>query len=320
MSTKDGIVSSAEQDGQDTDSVYDFLYYDARRVGSFLAQFDSSGHLQQITQTESVTKGGKPGLSLKVAGAVPLPGTLESPEASVTFGRDPSQKGSETQGRVYDPLWTNARAMLDYLDERGLIHRDLTRARLGQFVIASGKLSVLDTGWLPKLMKVQNVGDVAVGQSVENAKKLFQASPEYAKLNSGQRSQVEKTLTRTVSANARTAMEILPMFPATPQCTIKGDNLSVWTTLSPEGMVGTVSDLSLKHGTEIAGEWHLLGILDALPNPITPQIQIVNTGVPEHFGKAIKNFSNLARTLVGRAPEEYGVTALLLFRDVSIVR
>jgi hypothetical protein len=81
-------------------------------------------------------------------------------------------------------------------------------------------------------------------------------------------------------------------------------------------MVGTVSDLSLKHGTDVPGEWNLLGVLDALPSPIPPQIPTLNTGVPQHFETMIRNFSNLARTTLGRAPEAFGVTALLLFREV----
>jgi len=38
---------------------------------------------------------------------------------------DPSQSGSEGQMRVYDPLWTNALTLLDYLDEARLIQRDI---------------------------------------------------------------------------------------------------------------------------------------------------------------------------------------------------
>lgn len=317
MSKKDATASSAEHEGQNTDSVFDFLYHDARRVGSFLAQFDSSGHLQQVTTSESVTKGGKPGLSLKLAGALPIPGVSDGPEGSVTFGRDASQSGSETQARMYDPLWTNARALLDYLNERNLIQRDLSAAHLGQFVLASGALSVLDMAMLPQIWQAQNVGNAVARQHADNAKKLLHASSEYKSANSSQKAHLEKMVVKAAEGSARSAMEILPTLPHTPQCTIKGEEISVWTTLSAEGLVGTVSDISLKHGTEIPGDWHLLGVLDAMPNPITPQIPIVNTGVPEHFGKVVQNLSNLSRTLAGRGPESYGVTALLLFREVS---
>jgi hypothetical protein len=44
-------VSGEVLDEPQNDSVYDFLYQDVRRVGSFLDQFDVAGHLQQIVQS-----------------------------------------------------------------------------------------------------------------------------------------------------------------------------------------------------------------------------------------------------------------------------
>jgi hypothetical protein len=317
MSMKDGTVSGAEHDDQNIDSVYDFLYHDARRIGSFLAQFDSLGHLQQVTSSETASKGVKRGYSMKVAGNLPMPGALEPAEGSITLGADPSQSGSEGQQRVYDPLWTNALALLDYLDERDLIQRDLTAGRLGQFVIASGELSILNAEMLPKIWESEAVRNMAVGQWAENVTKQWGANPQNSALRPHERAKAEKAVFKAAEMSARGSMEILTTFPHSAQCTIKGTNFSVWSTLSTEGMIGTVADLSLKHGTEIPGQWHLLGVLDALPNPIPPQTQIVNTGVPIHMGSVIRNFSNLGRTILGRAPEAHGVTALLLFRGVS---
>lgn len=55
-----------------TASVYDFLYHDARRVGSFLAQFDENGLLQSLKrsiataaiQASELTMGGDAGLAV----------------------------------------------------------------------------------------------------------------------------------------------------------------------------------------------------------------------------------------------------------------
>jgi hypothetical protein len=127
----------------------------------------------------------------------------------------------------------------------------------------------------------------------------------------------EATAVKVTEENARVNMDLLSHFPYSAQCTIIGGGLSVWSTLTVEGMVGSVADLSLKHGTNIPGTWHLLGILDALPSPIPPQILTAYTGIPEHFDKAIINLSNIGRTLLGRKPEAYGMTAPLLFREVS---
>jgi hypothetical protein len=319
MSREDETVSGAEHAEQSTDSVYDFLYHDARRIGSFLAQFDDLGHLQQITASESASKGAKRGYSLKLAGSAPaVPGVLDGAEGSITLARDPSQSGSEAMERVYDPLWTNARTLLDYLDERKLIQRDITAGHLGQFVIASGQLSILNFGLLPKIWKTSGIRDAAARQHVENARIQWNAVPQNAALKGSERAKAEKAFLKATQERAEGAMDIMPSFPHSAQCTIKGTNFSVWSTLSTEGMVGTVADLSLKHGTEIPGEWHLLGVLDALPSPIPAPITIVSSGIPENMGDLIKNLSNLGRTLLGRTREAYGVTALLLFRDVSI--
>jgi len=319
MLMKGKIASGAEQDEPSTDSVYDFLYHDARRIGSFLAQFDDFGHLQQITANETVSKGGKRGFSLRLAGNVPLlPGAADSAEGSITLNRDPSHAGAESQARVYDPLWSNARALLDYLDERQLIERNLTAGRLGQFVMASGELSILNAGLLEKMWEASGIRDNAIRQSGETARMQWNANPQNATLRGGQRDKAEKAATKMAESNATSAMDILPLFPHSAQCTIKGKDFSVWSSLSEKGMVSAVADLSLKHGTEIPGEWHLLGVLDALPSPVPAQIPIVGTGVPSHMGDLIKNLSNLGRTLLGRAPSAYGVTALLIFRDVSL--
>ena len=317
MSKKDETASGAEHDAQSTDSVYDFLYHDARRIGSFLAQFDNLGHLQQVTSSETVAKGAKRGYSLKVGGSLPVPGSPEGAEGGITFGVDPSQSGSEALARVYDPLWTNALALLDCLDERGLIQRDVSAARLGQFVIASGKLSILNTEMVPKFWESQAIREMAARQWSENARTQWAANPENAKLKGGQRDRAEKLVFNAATQMAKGGLDILASFPHSAQCSIDGTNFSVWSSLSADGMVGTVADLSLKHGTELPGEWHLLGVLDALPDQIPAQTAIVNTGVPQHFGTLIRNLSNLGRTMLGRAPGAYGMTALLLFREAG---
>jgi hypothetical protein len=319
MLRKDEIASDAEQDDQSIDSVYDFLYHDARRIGSFLAQFDNFGHLQQLTSSETASKDAKRGYSLKLAGNVPIPGTIEPAEGSLTLGMDPSHSGSEVQMRLYDPLWTNALALLDYLDERGLIQRNLTAGRLGQFVIASGRLSILNAEMLPKIWDSQSVRDMTVRQWGETAKSQWAAQSENAALKGGQRERAEKAVFNAATGVAKAGMDIIGSFPHSAQCTIVGTDFSAWSILTTEGMVGTVADLSLKHGAEVPGEWHLLGILDALPDQIPVQVPIVNTGIPQHFGTLIRNFSNLGRTLLGRGPESYGMTALLLFRKVAAV-
>ena len=74
------------------------------------------------------------------------------------------------------------------------------------------------------------------------------------------------------------------------------------------------------HGSEVQGVWNLLGILDALPSPIPPQILVPPSPIPVNFATSIKNFANMGRTLLGRTPEAYGITPLLVFREVGQAR
>jgi hypothetical protein len=293
MSSSDKKVSGEAQDERQNDSVYDFLYYDRQRVGAFLAQFDDSGHLQRITQSESASKDS--GRGLKIGAGASYLGT----GGNLNFERTPGLHGAEGTERVYDPLWSNALTFLDYLETANLICLDITKGHLGQFVLASGSLSVLNAALLTPLWKSSS---------------LVRIVESWAKTQTTPQGQKDKDAER----RGKLAMEILPSMPHFAQCKVKGDNFVVWSTLAPEGMVGTVSDLSLKHGTDIPGTWSILGVLDAVPSPIpTPMAFPNNPGASQPFDSLIRNFSVLARSALGRPADAYGATALLLFRKVS---
>jgi len=311
MSKSDVEASAKEQDEQKNDSVYDFLYYDKQRVGSFLAQFDASGHLQQITASEHASKGSQRGLK------VGLGGSYLGTGANVSIDRSPGVQGSEGIERVYDPLWVNALALLDYLESADLICRDVTKGRLGQFVLASGSLSVLNPATLTKLWESKDIKRQLIDSAIEGQKSLLRQSPQFQALSKKDKANAEKLVVKPVESATEGAFAVFPTFPHSAQCTIRGNDFSLWSTLAEPGMVGTTADLTLKHGTEIPGNWNLLGILDAMPSAIPAQIPIPPSSVPTHFENMIKNFANLARTALGRPPRAHGATALLLFREVS---
>ncbi|MGP0092677.1 MAG: hypothetical protein ACLPKB_22475 [Xanthobacteraceae bacterium] len=153
------------------DSVFDFLYCDTRRIGSFLAQFDDAGHLEKVIQRESLTKGVKRGVELSLGGGASLAGTGGS--GNVAFKRGPSDEGAEASERIYDPLWTNARTFLDYLHGADLLHRNVSKTRIGQFTLLSGSLAIFDlstlrSAWeqpyIRNLLKIGMEGGTALPQ------------------------------------------------------------------------------------------------------------------------------------------------------------
>lgn len=152
--TSDATPTNEEADfeepsaGQKSNSVYDFLYQDVRRVGSFLAQFEEHGVRQLIKATEST------GRAQTVKGAAS--GTLGLPAvmgASAVVDVATTDDSKDLAEHTFDPLWSNSRRLLDYLTEHDLIENDLWESRLGRFVLVTGSISIIDTSILTTLFE-----------------------------------------------------------------------------------------------------------------------------------------------------------------------
>jgi hypothetical protein len=75
----------------------------------------------------------------------------------------------------------------------------------------------------------------------------------------------------------------------------------------------SADDLLLKHGTSIAGTWNMLGILDALPDGGEQE----DLSFLADMVKGLAQFSQQIRPHFGRATDYFGMTPLLVFREVS---
>lgn len=285
-------------------SVFDFLYHDARRVGSFLAQFEMYGVPAQVRATESAGRTATTRLSGQ-AGA----NLLTAVKANAALDLAVADDERDAAERTYDPLWTNARALLDYLFERDLIRRDLWDARVGQFVLASGSLIVLDVAMLKAAWDKPSVKKlVTQGAQVPAAKghrKGHAAPPSQAQL----------------------LIELLTVLPHSLQAHLLGADYSVWCSLSESSLVGMSSDLVLKHGALVPGEWHILGVLDAQPDVIGESEETsavaaaLDAAVAGTAGTAVgtlaAQLAPVVRQLLGRPRPSFGMTPLLIFREVS---
>ena len=301
-----------EPEGQTNNSVLDFLYHDAQRVGSFLAQFDDAGHLQQITQGESAGKKEQRVVSLSARAGIPaiLGGQLIETDKV-------GEEGSETSRRVYDPLWTNARTLLDYLNNRGIIQRDLGSASIGQFVLVTGRIEIIDLAMFVNIWddkQFQNLMSDNAGEEGRNPR------------SSGRKKSGPHN--RNKPPGMDIALLLLKMLPHAIQMTILGED-KAWCNLLRSGLICTTGDLLLMHGGELEGEWHVLGILDSrndeavspLPdddnNPVPDDDN--NADVEESAGvvtSAFKNIMPIGKLLLGRPSDAYGLTPLIIFREI----
>lgn len=141
------------------------------------------------------------------------------------------------------------------------------------------------------------------------------------KINTTQRDLTITALLADAETASQRLWEILPTLPHGVQASIEGDGYLVWSILEEEGLIGTASDIALKHGISIPGTWYMVGILDALPGPLPAPtivpIQPWGTAAKENLGPAVKSFSIMARQLLGRPAEAFGMTSLIIFRKVS---
>jgi hypothetical protein len=261
----------------------------------------------------------KRGWRVALGGGMPEAGA--SAEASVERG--PAEEGSETSERVYDPLWTNALAFLDYLEERNMIQLDIHKARIGQFVLATGQLLIIDVTMLK---------DAWEKPTVKKKKKMLAGAripePE-GNRHSRRAQQAQQNRDRQSDdqvENINFMIELLTILPHSIQGHLIGSDYRLWATLGEESLVGLSTDITLKHGSYVPGDWSVLGILDAFPEGSAPpsdpgSLNDQDALAAGHAGTLVgtlaAQLSPLTRNILGRPATAHGITPLLIFRAVS---
>lgn len=313
MSKSVEIVSPEGRDEAETDSVFDFLYHDSRRIGSFLSQFDNNGLLTGLKQGETAAHGAKRGWKIGVGGEVPL-----LAGGKIDLERQPVAGGSETLERSYDPFWTNALTFLDFLEERRLIRPQIEEAALGQFVLVRGWLSVLDLAMFKNAWGLKTIqAAVRAGQPVEAPEGNRQQRRSQGK---------QEPQTSKMPSEADILLELLSVLPHTVNASIMTKHEPVWAALREEFMVTPASELVLTHGTSMPGEWAMLGILNGRPdigaNEHQQRMAKLGSDLPpglvnSAIGLMAQTLAPIIRTALGRPANAYAVTPILIFREVA---
>lgn len=296
MSKKPENQSDVASGPTANDSVFDFLYHDPQRIGSFLAQFDPYGVVQSLKRTQQVTSQSGEAAKNQLGFNVGIAKGAMGSDTSVSEGLS---DGSE---RVYDPLWSNARAFLDYLEGHALLERDLAQAQIGRFVLFSGELTLTDLAvvreaW--KLDAMQKLLGIVPDKASKHANSSAKKDPE--------------------QESKQFAFEMLSILPHSLQATVDDGVDAVWANLKPNCLATDPSDLMLKHGFRIPGEWSVVGILDAQPFSgafDSSQINVAEGG-EQAAAFLFQTLAPVTRTIMGRPNAAYGITPLLVFREVS---
>ncbi len=277
------------QDLQDIESIFDFFYIDNPKIKSFYAQLNGLGALNSLKQTSQITDIRK----LEANANIPL-------VASGKMGSDHSAQTSSEH--LYDGLPTMPREMINRLDELGFIHRDLNVDMLGNLVLLKGRLGIVDIGVAKELINPALNFHIKDLQKDNKTKKLAQ------ELKSNQKDMVDFFSALPFSLEATLLVNDGNVDEETG---IPYAN-EVWMTLNRDEMVGSPHDLNFKHGQYLAGQWYVLGILDALPfDGFT--FNTTESELREGIGTLIK----LMKEMVGRPETSFGITPIAIFRVLT---
>lgn len=283
------MTVTTEHESQSTDSLYDFLYVDNQRASSLLAQMHGSGVVTSIKQvTAEVEKSQKDaGFDLK------LIKSKVGVEESINYSHEKS----------YDASWTLPINLLDKLDENGLIRVELNGERLGSTVLCKGRMRIFDISVFQKSIPFF-------------AKMIEMEQPKSP--NKGKKININlDDLPVAPGVSFGMMKEVLNIVPNTLQVDfINEAGQTIWMTINRDYLTINPDDMVLKYGSNLPGEWFVVGFIDALPesesdfseapvfelNPMKDGITGMLSGI---------------RDLAGRSNASYGMTPLVIFRKIQ---
>jgi hypothetical protein len=296
---------SDEGEGRaEADSVFDFLYQDRERVGVFLAQLDKDGLLQSYKRSVQAAEGRS---SKFTAGGGANVGVANLKGATEDAETESAQEGSE---RTYDPIWTNALSLLDLLEQRGMTRRGARDAHFGEVVLVQGTLHVLDITMLKGAWELPSVRAMILS-GVEN-------EPVGDQSNRHQRRSSPRQPPKNAAPDPISlALDLLGLLPHSVQARIESLDEVVWASLKKEGLVTPSTDLTLNHGVQIPGKWAMIGVLDARPDVLNTEVDAASQLTNGVAATMLSALAPATRLTLGRPAHAFGMTPLLIFRQIG---
>jgi hypothetical protein len=277
------------------DSVYDFLYIDARRLAHFLSQFSDYGHLTALTRSVNETSTSSGGVNVHIAKV------------------DTGTSAQTSQVSQFDAQWIAPLTFLDQANSRGMIARGIEEARVGRLVLVSGELAVFDLAIMQSAWSLNFIKRLLVDATRHGD---GQPAPRH------ERRRQERGGDAAPQPPAEAALELLKLLPHRIIAATRTNGQSVWCNLREDALTIPASDLLLKHGAAISGTWSTVGVVDALPDTEDEtqayQLSQMNAAMSlGSLGGVIGNLAPGVRAMLGRPKEAFVMTPLLIFREVS---
>lgn len=271
------------QEEQKVDSLFDFLYVDKEKVAYLYSQLFPEGLMigYDVSSSEDDKQTNTIGLS-KI----------------VKAGVDVTQTSTQSQTHRFDTQWSAAIVLLDKLSESNRLKKsDITEATLGDLVLIEGSLQILDFDLIKKgLVPFLDTAENIISRQSNTAKKNFKKEADMIKGMMKFISCVENAVNINLLTN----------------------NETVWASSKREYFNISPQSICLEHGSSITGKWNLLAILNEAPDN---DFQSIKDSVSNIKGNKLTDIFNKIsdgfREFTGRGENCYGVTPILLFRELN---
>lgn len=270
---------------QPIEFLFDFIYLNRPKLASYSAQLFDDGVLTSLKNTKQIqeSKGAK------------FAGNAVVAKADI-HGQESNQESSEW---LYDSSWSVPLNVIDRLDEEGFILRNLSQAAIGQMVLVQGKVQVLDVRMLKRMWKPA-LGFLQLQLPRTSKQKVEQQKQEQ---------------------NLRALFEVVEQIQDVSLLLLDMGDEQAWMTLPVEHMIINADDLAMKHGARVMGEWYVLAVLDAKPEGeetgAMEEVHDDSETMNQKMFVAMRQMSNVIRTIIGRPASAYGLTPVAIFRKVS---
>jgi hypothetical protein len=276
------------------DSVFDFIYVDHRRLGLYLAQFSEFGNLTNLVRSVRASDSREFGADIKV-----VKGGTKAEQVT----------GIE---KHYDAQWAAPLTFLDEVQGRDMLKTEVENARIGDLMILPGRLNLVDLQIFARSFEAM-AGATASATRTENRKERRAAQ------NRTKREEIS-TIPSPASAGDSLSFKILASLDQPLMMLFQTEQNRFWSTIDPTCVIGGSTHLHLKYGATIGGDWHMIGILDCLPgdggSDITQTGRICGDGI-NTFNSAIQSVIRELRIIMGRPGDCYGITPLIIMREVG---
>lgn len=272
-----------EHESPSEEYLSDYAYIDTVRLSHYYAQLSKDGLITQSKHSSKSTGKRSDNVGIR-AGLV---------------ANAQSELGSEDAiEHLIDPAFSRPQQTLDALYENDFLATDLENAGIGDLVLIKGGISIFDIRILRDMW--QHMGNLV------------------SKNSGNDDSLTPKERQKRQAAAKKEFDDVAPIIAKLPH-SIQGTFLTTsdaaWFTLEPLHMRINPEDIAFKHGCDLPGEWHMLGIVDARPDELL-NIDAI-TRVSTEIEGALRLMLMQLRGTMGRPWDRYGITPVMIFRTLK---